>query len=507
MKATGRFLAFVFLFSTATLVAEEDAQKSPRPPQDGESVILFLLDNSASLPPLDPDTQRRDAIEKIYGFLKGQPYRLILFGGRNEIYVDAPQYYRNSGKWTDFYFAFEATREVIAEYPEGTDFKMVLITDGKIDPSPREWQDQHVPKAADLKTVAGERTTQLLQEIGLPLYVILIGEEVDFDLIGSMVVAANGSMAGSDYAQGIADFFDDDGMLLRRFIFRVEEEEGLETIEPIVTRIATPSTPRVEFTLTGSLLLIIAVLIGIGVRSFPGSGDREIVELRTGQPVQIAVDRLRRLSSDMPAWSRKGLSLVESSRTAVAGLTAKERSIELPPTGFSLDGMDDIARSLIELPLPQLGERLEELTKNGTKDEQIYALNLEYGAKDMEEPRAERLLTSVPSERSKFPVLDFLRAKVHLLDNEKLRRKLTGPSVRCKVYGRRAHEFDLRPGSKVQLGRYEFRVDELTKGGRKDFKLGLTYEAVPSPLFLKRIVPGSLQRALRLRRTHERIVR
>jgi len=50
-------------------------------------------------------------------------------------------------------------------------------------------------------------------------------------------------------------------------------------------------------------------------------------------------------------------------------------------------------------------------------------------------------------------------------------------------------------------------VDELTKGGRKDFKLGLSYERVPSPLFLKRLVPGSVQRTLRLRRSHERVVR
>ena len=272
-------------------------------------------------------------------------------------------------------------------------------------------------------------------------------------------------------------------------------------------RIATPSTPKVEFALTGSLLLSIAVLIGIGVRSFPGSGDREIVELRMGEPVQIAVDRLRRLSSDVPAWSRKGLSLVESSRNAVAGLTAKEESIELPPTGFFLEGMEEIARILVELPLPELGERIEYLTTNGTKDEQIYVLNLEYAAKDMEEPRVERIITSAPSERTKFPPLDFLRAKVHLLSNEKLRKKLAGPCVACKIYGVRVQEHELRPGSKVGLGRYEFRVDELTKGGRKDFKLGLTYESVPSPLFLKRIVPGSVQRALRLRRNHERIVR
>lgn len=504
--------AFKTLFASAAVLTAvfSSAEETKAPllqPQAGESVILFLLDNSASLPPLDPDTQRRDAIEKIYSFLKGQPYRLILFGGREEIYIDAPQHYRNGGKWTDFYFAFEAARDVAAAYPEGTDFKIVLITDGKIDPSPRDWQDQSVAEGVDLREEAGARTVRLLESMDLPLYAILIGKEVDYELIQRMVVAANGSIASSDYAQGIAEFFDDDGMLLRRFIFRIEEDEGLEEIEPIVTRIATPPAPRVEFGIAGALMVLLAVLIGAGVRSFPGSGDREIVELSTGHPLQVAVDRLRRVSSDGPAWSWKGLSLVESSKHAVAMLTAKEQSTELPPTGFHIDGIDEIARGLIDLPLDQLRERIDFLSKEGTKDEQIYALNLEYVSQDMEEALVERLVTSAPAERAKFGPLDFLRAKVHLLHNEKLNKKLTGPTIECKVYGVKSQEFELRHGSKVRLGRYEFRVDELGMGGRKDVKLGLCYENVPSRLFLKRFIPGKIQRALRMRRTHERVVR
>jgi hypothetical protein len=481
--------------------------KPPMLPRKGESVILFLLDNSASLPPLDPQVQRREAIEKIYTFLGGQPYRLVLFGGRSEIFLDAPQHYRNAGQWTDFYFAFRAAVDLTREYPEGTEFKVVLITDGIIDPSPREWSDQHVPEGADLKAIAGDRTIRLLEESRLPLYVVLIGETVNHALIERMVVAANGKLASNEYAQGIADFFEDDGMLLRRFIFRLEEEEGLDEIQPIVARIASPSAPRVELSIAGSLLAAVGVLIGVGVRSFPGSGDREIIELRVGEPVHVAVDRLRRLSSDVPAWSWKGLSLVESSKNAVATLTAQEESTALPPTGLSLDGLDATARSLISLPLSDLRERLDLLTREGSKDEQIYVLNLEYVARDMEEPRVERILTSAPGERRKLAAVDFLRAKVQLLHNDKLVKKLAGACVLSKGYGAQHHEQELRPGSRVQLGRYEFRVDELTRGGRKDYKLGLLYERMPSPLFLKRVVPGAVQRALRLRRSHERIVR
>src|ERR1700730_2660236 len=67
--------------------------------------ILFLIDNSASLPPLDPEEKRVEALEKMFTFLKGRPYRLILFGGRREIFVDEAIKYRNNGQWTDYYFA------------------------------------------------------------------------------------------------------------------------------------------------------------------------------------------------------------------------------------------------------------------------------------------------------------------------------------------------------------------------------------------------------------------
>jgi hypothetical protein len=507
MKSGPLSVACLLAASLAFAEKAEDALASPPLPREGEAVLLFLLDNSASLPPLDPEVQRREAVEKMYSFLQGQPYRLILFGGRNEIYVDQPQFYRNSGKWTDFYHAFVTARELASQYPAGTEFKMVLITDGKIDPSPAEWAELKLPPGADLRAVAGDRTIGLLKEMGQPLYVILIGQEVDLPLIERMVGAANGEMATSDYAQGVAEFFEDDGMLFRRFVFRVEENEGLAQIQPIVTRIAMPATPKIELAIAGSLLIVVGMLVGVGVRSFPGAGDREVVELRTGEPVQIAVDRLRRLSSDVPAWSWKGLSLVESSKGAVAGLTALEDTVALPPTGFALDGLDAMSAELIALPLPALREKLESLSGGGNKDDQIHALNLEYVSKDMEEARVERLIGSSPPERRKLPAGDFLRAKVHLLHNEKLRNKLTGACVVAKVYGLNAHEQELRAGSRIQLGRYEFRVDELTRGGRKDYRLGLSYERVPSPLFLKRLVPGAFQRALRMRRSHERVVR
>ena len=210
---------------------------SPSPPAAtaGGPVILFLMDNSASLPPLDPEEKRVQALEQMFGFLQGQPYRLILFGGRQEIFVDDASRYRNNGQWTDFYFAFEKARELMQSYPKGTEFRIVLLTDAIVDPGPEDWTDMGVPRGEDLRAYSIQKTLALLRELKVSLYVILVGDipkqsVVPGDpaqspaLILDMVRTANGASA-SPLAQTLSSFFKDDGFLLKKFVYRVEPHE------------------------------------------------------------------------------------------------------------------------------------------------------------------------------------------------------------------------------------------------------------------------------------------
>src|SRR5688572_27132300 len=88
------------------LLAAASPSPMPSAPAPAEGpVILFLVDNSASLPPLDPEEKRVAALEKMFTFLQGRPYRLVLFAGRQEVYVDDVSRYRNNGQWTDYYAA------------------------------------------------------------------------------------------------------------------------------------------------------------------------------------------------------------------------------------------------------------------------------------------------------------------------------------------------------------------------------------------------------------------
>ena len=450
----------------------------------------------------------------MFAFLKGQRYRLVLFGGRKEVFVDDVSRYRNNGQWTDLYFAFQKAHEVSQGYPPGTDFRIILLTDAIVDPSPTDWEDMEVPPGADLKAFSIEKTIKLVGEIEIPLYVILVGNpptegvrpgdmEQAPGLILDLVRAANGARA-APMAQSLSSFFGDDGMLLKKFVYRVEPHEGLKKIEPVVKRIAAPSQPGVElrffFFLILPLVLFLVLLLGLLVRSFPGPGDLEIVELSLGQPAHLAVDKLHRVESG--GWGASGLSLVSDPKAAAASLTYQQTALDLSGAGLETNGLDPAGRVLLPLGLDDLKRKLEQLSDDGTKDEKIFALNLDYMAKNMTGPEAEKLLS--PGRRS--TAVDFLRAKVHLLGNDPLRRKLTEPRVQFLSYGRDAQRKELVPGSTLRVGRYGFIVRDVSRGGRKDAKIALYYDRVPSLLGLKTSLPDAFQRVFRFRRSSHRVV-
>jgi hypothetical protein len=481
-------------------------------------VILFLVDNSASLPPLDPDEKRVDALQKMFGFLEGQPYRLILFGGRREVFVDEPARYRNNGQWTDLYFAFEKAAELIQGYPAGTDFRLLLLTDAIVDPDPKDWQDMGVPAGADLRAHSIERLKQLLERLRVPLYVVLVGEppsagvapsdrEQSPQLVLELVQAANGRKA-APAAQSLAAFFDDDGVLLKKFVFRVPPAGGLKRLEPVVRRIVAAPRPGVELKFLSGLVLPLALflslLLGILVRSFPGKGDVEVLELGLRAPVHVAADRFHKVQAG--GWGTTGLSLVADAKEASATFTFQPPTLDLSGGGLDTSGLDAVSLKLLPLGIDELKKAIHEFNTTGGKEEKIYALNLDYMAKNFDPQDAERFLTSSPAERHSLAALDFLRAKAHLLTNDALQKKLLQPRVHVVTYGKQPERRELTAGSNVRIGRYRFVVGEVARGGRKDARVPLFYERVPSLLGLKTLLPAAFQRVFRLRATSQRVV-
>ncbi len=494
----------------------QPGQGIPSPPFPGEGpVILFLVDNSASLPPLDPTDERVAALEKMFGFLKGYRYRLILFGAKSEVSVDDVSRYRNDGQWTDFYHAFAKASELVQGYPKGTEFKLVLLTDAIVDPDPSDWKE--LLPGSDVRSQSARKSVELVREMRIPLYVMLVGDPVG-DVAGrdreqspgfvlDLVQAANGA-AAAPLAQTVAAFFRDDGVLLRKFVYRVAPSEGLAKIEPVLKRIAAPPRAGIELSIFGyfvlPLLLILVFLLGLLVRSFPGAGDLEIVELAVDQPVHVATDRIHRAPDG--AWSTQGLSLVEDPRTAAVTFTLQAREPDLTGAGLDTSGLDPRDAALLRLDVDGVRRALEAATDSGTREDKIHALNLDYAARGLESREAERLLLSSPAERARIPALDFVRAKAHLALDEGLRQRLVEPRVHVATYGKEALRSALVPGASLRVGRYGFVAREIARGGRKDFRLALYYDRVPSLLGLKTILPGVFQRVFRFRRSRQRVV-
>ncbi len=510
-----------FALLTALLSAAPQGAPTTTPPSTESSegsVILFLVDNSASLPPLDPGEQRVDALERMVGILGKQPSRLVLFGGKDEMSIDQPARYRNDGQWTDFYFALERAQQMMDAYSLDTDFRLVLVTDGMLDPRPQDWPELGLPTGDELRQKVAELILEKLQEINLPFYVILVGKLPDEDqisddreasprLILEMVQAANGPFA-SKRAQSLAQFFEDDGMLLKKFVYRVHTNEGLERLEPVVRRIVSASRPAVEFQFLGSLVLPLALfacaLLGVLVRSFPGRGDVEVIEFSTGIPVHIGADRFRKMSEG--GWATTGLSIVQAPLDAAATLTYESTVVDLTGEGLNLEGADEVLLALLPLDLEELRKALHQASTKGEKDEKIYSLNLNYMAANIDPARAEQVLSADSFERGEISASEFLHAKAHLLVNPALRNKVAEPHVQMTTYGKDAEKRDLVRGETAHIGRYEFEVKSLGKGGRKDVRLVLGYRRIPSLLGLKNLLPEGFQRVFRFRSTSWRVV-
>jgi hypothetical protein len=167
---------------------------------------------------------------------------------------------------------------------------------------------------------------------------------------------------------------------------------------------------------------------------------------------------------------------------------------------------DPLTVQLLPQGLDELKASLERFSAEGSKEEKIYALNMEYIARSFDPKEAERLLTTAPADRSRIAALDFLRSKVYLLTDADLRKRLTEPHVHVIGYGKDAGRKLLAPGARVRVGHYGFTVKDIARGGRKDARVVLEYDRIPSLFGIKSWMPRAVQRVCRFRRSSERVV-
>ena len=113
--------------------------------------------------------------------------------------------------------------------------------------------------------------------------------------------------------------------------------------------------------------------------------------------MHVAADRLHKVEG---GWSNTGLSLVADTKEASATFTYQAPNLDLTGVGIDTTGLDTTVAWLLPLPLDELRKAIDDINTKGTKDEKIFALNLDYVAKNLDPKEAERILTS---RRSRAP--------------------------------------------------------------------------------------------------------
>ena len=395
------------------------------------------------------------ALEKMFTFLQGKPYRLILFGGRSEVFVDDVTRYRNTGQWTDFYWAFQRAREMMKEYPPGTEFRMILVTDAILDPAPEEWEGTTRPPGWTSGATWATRRSALLRRwksrstsswSETRLRTAWRGHaERAPGLVRDMIQAANGIARHALRAER--------GGVLRRRRPPAEEVR----LPRAAARGAEGDQARGHADRRPA----------VGFRRHQASSRRSCCRWSFSSSCwwasSCAASRARGTSRSSSCHrGRRSTSpwTAFTSWTAPAGRARAEpggrragRDRHLPlraagtgpdRKGVDLTDADADTRALLPMSLDELRHALAERSAHGTKDEKIFALNLDYMAKNLDPAEAERVLTTPVAERRRIPAVDFLRAKAHLLSNDAL------APFASRAAG---HHRDLRQGRRAQGGK------------------------------------------------------
>ncbi|MBP7866888.1 MAG: VWA domain-containing protein [Acidobacteria bacterium] len=473
-----------------------------------KGVNILLVDNSRSVPHMDPTKDRVQVLREILEHLRGYENRIILFGGTREILVDHPEAFRNDALHTDFYGALEEAVRIRQEYPQECVARFILITDGILDPGKEDYPGQRFTHPDQVKSFSRSQTLDLLEKAGIPVYFILLGSNADMELIRDMSIHANGYLRASPLMENASAFLGNNGSLFKRFIFVHQPADGIKGVNRILDTVVSENRPYIETFLYCFPFALLLALIILAIRIFPAPGDTEEILLSEGTQVFIGADTDDPSVIANPAHlnRKRGLVCVSKTASAHASIVLQRRHFNFTSRGLvGLDKLDPISRRLLDEDITKLGERLKQMEASGRDDEVIVATDLRYYCSNLELDNIRAILQARESDRMDIDCKEFLLAKVYISLAPDLLEEFTEYKVFLTIPAKNIIRSQVKPGQKYPVGPYVMRVVSVAIDSRFDARVKLAYHRAPSAFGLKRLIPVPVQKVLRLRRSRKNV--
>ncbi len=476
-KSTLLFLVFFLLFIPKFIFPEKKCKSK-------NGVIIFLVDNSKSVPKFDPKEDRKKVLREILNIAKKNGYltRLILFGGRYEIVLDDISKFNNEALHTDFYYAFKAAIDMAKKYPPTCKFKIVFITDGILDAFPSDYKEFGVIEKDEAMSLSKNMLYRLLKENKIPTYIILLGNEYDMDFMTRIAQEANSSLLVNPLVEKVADVLKNNSYFFKKFIYVVPKNSPKSRIRKIVKQISEKRSFKFEF-FVGLVVLIIIIFIWIiSLFKSPRPGDREIFFVSYDSPTFVEMDRNR-------------LEITPGKYNAIASFSYRFREIsDYKKRLRGVDRLNKYEKYLLGCDVKELGIKLKEMQKSSDDDEVTTATNLSYYCSDLDDKEIEKIFNG-PKDES-IDAKKFLFAMVFLSMAKEIYEKIMKKRFFVSILKGKLIKKELSVGDTVEIGGYELKL--LDMQDNKENGVYVEFEVLQVPFLKWKILPSFLRKMFSL---------
>ncbi len=471
------FFILFFLFIPEFFLAEKRCDSK-------NGVIIFLVDNSKSVPKFDPEENRKKVLNEILDIARKNGYitRLVLFGGRDEIVMDDISKFNNSGLHTDFYYAFKAAIDLTKEYPKKCKFKIVFITDGILDAYPSDYKEFGIASKDEAMSLSKNMLYRLLRDNKIPTYIILLGNEYDMDFMRRIAQEANSSLLVNPFVETVANVLKNNSYFFKKFIYVIHKNSPKGKIKTIVKEISQKKKFKFEIFVVLFVLIILILIWFISLFKSPKPGDIEEFFVYYDSPTFIGVD--------------KGvLKVLPSKYGAVASFTYRFK--DLNDYKKKLKGVDKLNRYekfLLGCDIKEFFDRLREMEKSNDEEEARTAMDLSYYCSNLDDKEIERIFNNPQSDG--IDAKKFLLIMAYFSMAQEVYEKILKKRFFVSVLKGKLIKKELSIGDVVEIGGYELKLLKINDNG--DNGVFVEFEILKVPFLKWKILPPFLRRIVSL---------